>query len=167
MIPTMIGFLLVLPVLRGLNDMAFAYDEFKNQIESTLTKINLNSPSAVNLLLGTAAVESKFGEYEHQIHGPALGPFQMEPATFNYLVGLFGKEFPTIVGRKAEEMMKDLELAIIMCRLKYRSIKLPLPPDPNNVLSLGIYWKNFYNSPKGAGTVKKFTDAYKEFCHGS
>ena len=42
---------------------------------------NYNSKNAQMLLLSTAAIESKCGYYIKQINGPALGIWQMEPAT--------------------------------------------------------------------------------------
>ena len=47
-----------------------------------LEKIELYSPEAVTLMLGTACVESQCGEYLQQVpSGPALGIFQIEMAT--------------------------------------------------------------------------------------
>ena len=53
----------------------------KNQlsylIKETLTGIDKYSIDALNLLLGTAAQESRFGHYIRQLgSGPALGIFQ-------------------------------------------------------------------------------------------
>ena len=66
--------------------------QFKEHIIiPTLTKMGMMSESAVNLLLGTALVESGL-KYIKQIGGgPALGVYQIEPATLhdlykNYLV---------------------------------------------------------------------------------
>ena len=44
--------------------------------------LGLNSPSAVQLLLGTAAQESHMGHYLVQVRGPAIGMYQMEPNTY-------------------------------------------------------------------------------------
>ena len=61
--------------------MSIKIDQLKKAIEEVLDYLNLNSLSAVNLLLGTAAQESRLGEYIEQVNGPALGIFQMEPKT--------------------------------------------------------------------------------------
>lgn len=51
-------------------------------IRPTLEKIELWSEAAENLLLGTTAQESHMGTYIKQVgKGPALGIYQMEPAT--------------------------------------------------------------------------------------
>ena len=53
-------------------------------IAPALAKIDLFSPEAVALVLGTACVESQCGEYIKQMgKGPALGIFQIEPATYS------------------------------------------------------------------------------------
>ena len=46
-----------------------------------LSKLDMYSESAANLLLGTAAIESDMGQFLRQINGPALGIYQMEPST--------------------------------------------------------------------------------------
>ena len=51
-------------------------------IEPVLSRLHAASPAARALLLGTAAQESAMGRYIRQLRGgPALGIFQMEPAT--------------------------------------------------------------------------------------
>jgi hypothetical protein len=55
-------------------------------IRPALSRIDLWSAAAEDLLLGTAAVESGCGRYLVQVGGgPALGIFQMEPATHDDL----------------------------------------------------------------------------------
>lgn len=51
-------------------------------IRPALAVIGLQSVAAEQLLLGTAAAESRLGTYLHQQgNGPALSPWQIEPAT--------------------------------------------------------------------------------------
>lgn len=138
-----------------------------------LTALGLNTPSAVNLLLGTAAVESQMGKYIKQIKGPALGIYQMEPRTYldiwlrlidpkialkakiKLLLGYEGKP-------PAERLSSDLMLATIMTRLYYFSIPQSLP-DKDDIMGLGTYWKDHYNTHLGAGSVQEFTDAYYRY----
>lgn len=135
-------------------------------IEPILKDINLYSPSAVNLLLGTAAQESRMGHYIHQVNGPALGIYQIEPKTAEWL---YEKYYPTVSGYlhniySIEEcLVYDLAFQTIMCRLKYYSIKEPIPSDPNDIQALGAYWKKYYNTPLGKGTVEEFVKNYKQF----
>jgi hypothetical protein len=50
-----------------------SYDLRQYVIRPTLQRLGLWSLAAENLLLGTAAQESKLGYYLHQLEGPALG----------------------------------------------------------------------------------------------
>lgn len=139
-------------------------------IVPALTALGLNTPSAVNLLLGTAAVESQMGKYIKQIKGPALGIYQMEPRTYldiwlrliqpkvalkakiKLLLGYEGKP-------PAERLSSDLMLATIMTRLHYFAVPQTLP-DKDDIMGLGTYWKDHYNTHLGKGSVQEFTDAY-------
>lgn len=61
--------------------------QLRDLIKRVLVALDLHSESAENLLIGTAAQESALGEYIRQLgNGPALGIFQMEPATFKDIV---------------------------------------------------------------------------------
>lgn len=144
--------------------MSFKKSHIESLIIRALTEVDaaLVSQAAVNLLLGTMAQESKFGRYLRQIGGPAIGVFQMEPSTFVYLRGRYEKQYPAIAGRTAEDLEWDLKLAIVMARLKYRSIDAPLP-DPNNVADLAAYWNLWYNGNPNKGTDQEFIENYKYY----
>ncbi len=155
--------------------MSIDKNQFKSLIKDTLEKIELNSPSAVELLMLTAAQESHFGTYIKQIGGPALGVFQMEPNTYedlwkNYLI--YRKE----LGRKInfassnsnvmlnqETIMFNLAYAICMARVHYLRVPAPLPAA-DDIHGLAEYWKEHYNTPLGAGTVKEAVKNYERFC---
>ena len=56
--------------------------QLRDAIKDVLTKCNFTiTDDIVNLLVGTACVESNCGEYIKQINGPACGIFQIEPNT--------------------------------------------------------------------------------------
>jgi hypothetical protein len=123
----------------------------------------LATPAAINLLLGTCAQESQFGHYLRQKgKGPALGAFQMEPATFKDLRLKYSFRYMDIKEREPYELEYDVRLAVIMARLKYRSIKQPLP-NADDVPELAAYWKQWYNTPLGAGTVEEFIANYEKY----
>ena len=66
-------------------------------IKPTLLQIGLFNHTAVNLLLGTCAQESRMGTYVHQLgNGPALGIYQIEPATHNDIWANFLKYKPAL-----------------------------------------------------------------------
>lgn len=152
--------------------MAFDKKQFRDLIQRTLKDLNMYSESAVNLLLGTAAQESKFGTYLRQIKGPALGVFQMEPNTEldiwnNYLsyraeiagaIGsMTGKLCPSSIALEA-----NLAYQIAMARTHYRRVPQALP-DADDIEGLARYWKLHYNTHLGAGTEKEFIRNYAKF----
>lgn len=142
--------------------MSLDKNQFRDLIERVLGEYDLHSEAAVNLLLGTAAQESHFGTYIRQIRGPARGVFQMEPATFEWLQRHYSDKYPDIKERRFEELEWDLRLAIIFARLRYRVVPDPLP-RADVIESLAEYWKQYYNTVHGAGTVEEFVKNYNRF----
>lgn len=143
-------------------------------IEPTLKSLDLYSKAAVNLLLGTAAVESNMGQYLVQIRGPARGIYQMEPATHddiwdNFLnfradLGMGIKDFTdtTIRPVLADEMIGNLYYATAMARVHYLRVKEPLP-HPDNIGGLASYWKKYYNTPEGRGRTSDFVKSFYQY----
>ncbi len=138
-------------------------------VRPALKKIGLWSEAAENLLLGTAAQESQMGRYLRQIQGPALGIYQCEPATHqdiwdNYLIykgPLLGAVTKLIVLHmpRTEQLAWNLMYATAIARVHYLRIKEPLPAA-DDVVSLGCYWKNHYNTHLGKGTVEEYVKSY-------
>lgn len=138
-------------------------------IRPVLRELRLkNTEAAEELLVLTACVESRCGYYLRQIAGPAMGIFQMEPATHkdlwdNYLA--FHPELAEIVQRmavtcQADEMVWNLNYATAMARIHYWRVKHPLP-DTSNTRGLAQYWKAHYNSYLGRGNVDDAIQAYR------
>lgn len=140
--------------------MAFNKKQFKDLIERVLKEYDLYSPEAVDLLLGTAAVESQFGTYLRQLNGPAIGVFQMEPATFDWLQGVYQYRFKYLQLKTAQHLEYDLWLAILMARLRYTVDRLDIP---KTLEGQAAYWKRVYNTPKGAGTEAKYLKAWERY----
>ena len=144
-------------------------------VRPALKAIDAWSPAAEGLVMGTAAQESHL-KYVRQLgDGPALGLFQMEPATHddiwnNYLhwrerradkicQAIQYDNIALISPPSAERMMWDFRYAAIMCRVHYRRVPKPLP-DEHDIHGLAAYWKEFYNTPAGAGTADEFVNNY-------
>ncbi len=126
----------------------------------------LYSDAALALLLGTAAVESDLGTYTRQRGGgPARGIFQMERPTFDDIQTRLKVRYPEITDWIHEDQETDLHQATIMARLKYRSIPTPLP-SADDLQALAEYWKLYYNTPLGAGTIEKFKAKYIKYIEG-
>lgn len=162
--------------------MGISVDQLKRYVVTpTLHKIHLWSPSAENLLLGTAAQETHLGTYLAQLEGSALGIYQIEPTTLrdvwlNYIVhrpGLcsmiqnmleykplgytfeefcFGPEFPT-------PLIYNLQYSTAIARLIYQRVPTLLP-DADDIEGLAKYWKMHFNTPQGAGTEEEFINNY-------
>lgn len=126
---------------------------------------------AENLVLGTGAQESAYGKYTKQIGGgPALGKFQMEPETHNDIWKNFLKYKPRLaklileISGLNEPDFKDLETndtyACAMCRVHYFRVKEPIPTTLNGY---AYYWKQYYNTPKGKGTISEFINNYLKY----
>lgn len=148
-------------------------------VRPVLKHLDLWSPVAENLLLGTAAQESLMGTYLDQrdpdVVGPAVGIYQMETATYADLWDQFvwPKFFPQVQaflmpGTSLDqfvEMQGNLYYATAMARLKYYSVKEPLPSDPSDIKALARYWKLYYNTPLGKGHEEEFVANYEHYVH--
>ncbi len=152
-------------------------EHFRHQIViPVLTRLAMHSPHAENLMMGTAAIESRMGSALVQVGGPAVGVFQMEPSTHdslwdNYLHFLEVRSMDVRhmlrwsydIPPPADLMITDLKYATAMARIKYWRSSFSWPEDPNDIEGLANIWKTHYNTSKGAGTVAKFVLRYKKY----
>ena len=128
-------------------------------------------PAAEELLLMIAAHESHLGKYTKQINGPALGIFQMEPATWQdvmsvvvprrpwwvaQLAQLAGTEKPT-----AAAMQHQHAYACAIARLQLWRHKEALP-DAGDIDALARYAKKYWNTDNGKASVGDYRLAYQE-----
>lgn len=143
-------------------EMSYNFHQFRDVITRSLKKRGLYSEDALHLLLGTAAVESQFGTYLRQVYGPALGAFQVEPVTFDWLRDKYKDRYPELTGRTGDEVEWDLDLAAFVSRLRYRIVPAPLPAWQNTE-SMARYWKEHYNTRLGAGHWKDFVESYDKY----
>lgn len=148
----------------------------KYVIEPALLRLGsrYKSDDAIELLLMIAAHESKLGYYLHQEGGgPAVGIYQMEPATFhdiliNYvkynrlLESQLGKfyEFPN-----PAYMAFDLSFATAMARIHLFRVPSSLP-DRRDIRGMAEYAKAHWNTELGAATVEDYENAYRELVLG-
>lgn len=143
-------------------------------VRVALKTIDLWSPAAEILVTGTALQESALITL-HQVDGPALGFFQMEPATHDD-IWRWLKEAPRPILMKLDKLMLgDAELAAdidelvgnawyaaAMCRLRYAMVPEPLPevagtePTQAELAEIAAYYKQHYNTPLGKATPEEF-----------
>lgn len=137
-------------------------------IRPVLKSLGLYSLQAEELLVLTAAQESRLGYYLHQEGGgPALGIYQMEPAThddiwthylaFNRSLG----DSIRVYGSDAQSMVGNLYYATAMARAHYRRVKEGLPAA-DDIQGLARYWKEYFNTPSGKGTEAECIRNYRE-----
>ena len=137
-------------------------DFLKGVIKPTLAWLHLESPAAEALLLGTALAESGL-QYLFQLGGgPALGVYQMEPATHDDIWKNYAAFRPALAQRVVEllapwmhedidQLVGNLPYATAMARLHYLRVSEALPETPQG---MARYWKRHYNTASGAGTVE-------------
>jgi hypothetical protein len=133
-------------------------------VKPGLLALDAWSPEAEMLVVGTAAQESNL-VYTRQIGGgPALGYFQMEPATHddcwtNYIDFRAPLKAKIMAVRGAagdpvaSEMVTDHKYAAAMARVRYMRVA---PAIPTAVRDIAAYWKLHYNTPLGAGSADDF-----------
>jgi hypothetical protein len=129
--------------------------------------------AAEQLVLGTGIQESLLTNRQQIGGGPALGLFQMEAATHddcwqNYLsfrkalankvrLTLDPGQTPT-----AEIMRLNDRYAAAMCRVRYMRLSEPLPVA-SDIHAMANYWKQYYNTPLGAGTPEEFEEKWSNY----
>ncbi len=134
------------------------------------------SESAEELLLGTAAHESHLGKYRYQVGGgPALGVYQMEPATLvdiydNYLAfrpkkQVLVKQVTGVDGPDLYSLKYDAVYATVMARLHYWRVPEPLPP-PYDIPALANYWDDHYNKNPAKGFPGQWIEDYQRLVLG-
>ena len=133
-------------------------------IRPALLAIGMDSSAAENLLLGTAIQESGLSSTTQNGGGPALGKFQMEPATAKDIMGRFlatsghlelrdevlSLESACEVNPSAELTIND-QYAAAMARIRYMYTSVPLPAA-GNISAMAEYWHSFYNTNPAIST---------------
>jgi len=142
-------------------------------VKPVLEYLDMYSPAMENLIVGTALQESKLTYMKQLDNGPAIGVFQMEPATYkdhytNYLVynhGLRTKLDGLRTGLyddDAQELAGNLYYATAMTAVHYkRRLKDAPLPAPADIAGLAKVYKKFYNTPLGKATEEQFVKNYK------
>lgn len=140
-------------------------------VRPTLDSLGLWSPSAEALVLGTAIHESRLTYLRQNGGGPALGLYQIEPATHadlyrNYLD--LRPEFKERARRwlaswpdPHSQLATNLAYATAICRLLYHRVPALLPAA-GDIDALAAYWKAHYNTPAGKGTAAEWARHFRE-----
>lgn len=130
----------------------------------------LLSTAAEQLVMGTAAQESRLSYLRQIGAGPALGLWQIEPATetdvWDNWLAYRGTPAAIVTSllasmpSRTRQLATNLAYGCAMCRLIYYRHSDPLP-QPGDVDGLAQMWKRIYNTRGGAGTVDQFKWSWK------
>ena len=147
-----------------------ATDLLELVIRPTLAVLDMGGEAAESQILGTALAESGGTALRQRGGGPALGLWQMEPATHddiwkNY-IGYRPELKDAVITTAhldygqadAEVMAWNLRYACAMARVHYRRVSAAIPAAPEDQ---ALYWKRYYNTPAGKGTVAHYMDAWR------
>ena len=156
-------------------------NQMRSLIESTCSILGdkYSGPEAVELVLATGIVESRY-EYIRQMgDGPARSFWQEEPATAvdnlaHYLVhrsklmkkcaeaSLVDLKYWQIYDERvwAEILEKNIAAGIIHCRIKYWRVPKRMP---SSIEGQADYWKKYYNTEGGAGDPEHFVESVKKY----
>ena len=132
--------------------------------ESALWAVHNGVPlNALQLVLGTCAVESNFGEYRQQLNSKvAQGICQIEKPTFEWLKERYYNKYPFIRPAQFFDLTYNDWLSFIFCRLRYMIVPTALP-GVDNIHSIAQYWKRYYNTMEGAGKIEDFINKYNKY----
>lgn len=141
-------------------------------VKPVLHGIGMWNEYAEELMMGTLAVESQGGTYlVQQNAGPALGVFQMEPATHDDIWQKWLPNHPAIANNlmqscmismkpAAAMMVSNLFYACAMARIEY--FRNTAAPIPATLEEQAEFWVKYYNRGSQA-TPEKFISAYRSF----
>ncbi len=143
-------------------------------IQPTLTAMGagMYSKSVEDLLVGTCAIESRGGTYVRQIEGPAMGIFQMEPATHEDIWRKWLSSYPGMLTKfmrfcllpvskpPPEMMIYHLGYACGMARILYARTRKDIP---NTLEGHARFYKEHWNTELGKSTEKEYIDAYQSY----
>lgn len=138
-------------------------------IEPVLKEMGMYSEEAVRLLLMIMAHESRQGYYIKQTVGPALGVYQMEPATHDDIIKFLrakGKvklvtmwSAPQFEWSTATEMAGNMYYATAMARAFFLRFPEALPNGSD--AELAAYAKARWNTKAGKATADDYLKAYQ------
>jgi len=127
------------------------------------------SKAAENLLVGTALHESGLVHLKQLADGPALGFYQIEPATHEDVMENFLRyrdnlchivtNYASVQQDYLSQLQTNLAYATIIARLIYYRVPEALP-EADDIEALAKYWKQHYNTPAGKGTAHEWRLKY-------
>lgn len=151
------------------------HKQFRSSIiQPALKNMNMYSADDEELLILTMATETLGGYYLFQHGGPALGIFQMEPATHEDIWRNYIAERPILLRQMQtlfspgkprpipSTMVSDLNYATVMARLFYERVKENIP-SKSDMEYQALFYKRYWNTSLGAADVKTVLQNYYRY----
>lgn len=131
----------------------------------TLQDMKFHSQEAVDLLVMICAHESLKGEYIHQVKGPAVGIYCMEPATHSDVLKYIEERRPALymmldryTGIAHHSLMAgNLYYATFMARCFFLRIPEAIPTDYKEMAE---YAKKYWNTEAGKAIPHDYLHAF-------
>ena len=149
--------------------MAIKEEHLRRMIKDTLTPFNWYTPDVEELLMLTMATETHLGEYLKQEGGIAEGIYQIEPETaidihnnwLHYREDTANRvySYMTMMGK---DLRYNLQYQTLLARIHYLRVEEAIP-DKDDVEGLAKYWKQYWNTEEGKGTVLKAMEKYEYY----
>ena len=139
-------------------------------IRPTLTKLDLWSEASEKLLLGTGMIETGFSALK-QINGPALGFWQIEPATHEDIAEhliIYDRDLKDKIliacnmGNlpNDDELISNLKYSCAIARIIYHRSPAPMPQFNDNAGFAEIY-KKVYNTELGKAKYDRIIELFE------
>lgn len=137
-----------------------------------------DTPQARDLLFGTAIAESGLAPRFQDSEGDAIGLFQIEYGTYRDILNrVLKKNNPLLYesilshfGNGGKISFEDLQtknaLSAVFARLKYAQSGVLLP-EAGDYAAQGAYYKKYYNTHLGKGSVSNFVRKRIEYENGA
>lgn len=133
-------------------------------------RLELGGDAVEELLLGTAMQESGCGKYLHQRGGPALGVWQMEPATHDDIWLNFLKFRAPLAGAiagfifsglpQSHQLIGNLYYACAMARMQYFRSPLKVP-KAGDLEGQATMYKVVFNTVLGKATPEQYVANFR------
>lgn len=142
-------------------------DIWRERIREALERVDpsMSSPEAVELLLGTAARESRLGKFGNSVAKHGIGPFQIIKSTEKDIWENYLRYKPELrkriieatgeTGPNPRALIDNFDYATAMARTVYKRTPEPLPAA-DDIQGQARYWKKYYNTAAGKGTVSGY-----------
>jgi hypothetical protein len=141
-------------------------------IKPSLDIICSYSVDAEETLIATLAHESLGCSFLAQVEGPAVGPYMVEPPTYQTTLGYINrnmdirarvyKAFGYALPPPVDVLNYNLRFATLITFCYYKS-RNPTFPPAGDIDAIWDYYKMYYNTINGSATKDAFLSNYQRF----